>query len=459
MAAVNQQLLLLGVRQNAINIIKNALILGADVNHQKPDDKNNTALHVAVSLGHKEACHSLMSEGAKLLVNNNGHDPLQLAAICGRDEMFILFHQHGFNRKNYEGKMYPHHYAAMYGHAAALKFLLNNVTNINDGRSLTTVNGQTHNALTLAVAYSNVNMRRTLPIADIPGAVTGDYYETVETYLGIDKPGSGKCRCDAMAVAAQYNLVKMAKFLYEKGGYLKSLDHVSKFCHMYLQEDEVLLHVAANNGSLEMVQWLLNNGADKTIKNKSGQTPHDVASTDNIRILLFIPTIKGNTGKTVTVEATEKEVIYGLLREILGDLTAPELVETCISLINIKIEGEQNEEKGPFLFLAAQKGLSKVLKALLDSGVNVNCRNEEAQTVLLWLMLHKEVQNYQEMVQILMDKEADVCLVDCRGSSPYNLAKDKTDNLSQMILARGEVIGCRKKLTDNGICVNCQHKI
>ena len=85
MATVNQQLLLLGVRQNAINIIKKALILGADVNYQNPNDKNNTALHVAVSLGHKEACHALMSEGTKLLVNDNGHDPLQLAAICGRD--------------------------------------------------------------------------------------------------------------------------------------------------------------------------------------------------------------------------------------------------------------------------------------------------------------------------------------------------------------------------------------
>ncbi len=437
----SNQLLRLGVRLNHVDIIKKALELGADVNYQNPNDINNTALHVAVSLGHREACYLLMSSGdislinKTLVVNDNGHDPLHLAAICGRDEILPLFHKHWLIPKHYEGKMYPHHYAAMYGNAAALKFLLNNVTNNNHIRSLATVNGQTHNALTLAVAYSNVNMRRTLPIASIPEAVTGDYYETVETYLKIDTLGSGKCRCDAMAVAAQYNLVKMAKFLYEKGGYLKSLDHVSRFCHMYLREDEVLLHVAAKSGSLEMVQWLLNNGADKTIKNKSGQTPHDVAITGDIRKLLYILTLEENSSKTVTVETNEKEVIYGLLREILNDPTVHELVATCITLINIKIVGEQHEEKGPLLFLAAQKGLPIVMKALLDSGVYVNCRNNEKQTVLVWLMRNKDVPNCQEMVQILLDKGAGINLYDNVNRTAHSLANGYNDPISKMILA------------------------
>ena len=140
----------------------------------------------------------------------------------------------------------------------------------------------------------------------------------------------------------------------------------------------------------------------------------------------------------------------------------------CLTLITIKIDGELDWEKGPFLFLAAQKGLPVVLKALLDNGVNVNYRNEDGQTVLLWLMLNKKVENCQEMFKILLDAGADVCQIDKQGHSPINFAKGQTDPLSQMINAHIKELAkefprrteeLKQKLASQGMCVNCKCKV
>ena len=129
----------------------------------------------------------------------------------------------------------------------------------------------------------------------------------------------------------------------------------------------------------------------------------------------------------------------------------------CLTLITIKIDGELDWEKGPFLFLAAQKGLPKVLKALLDSGVNVNYRNEDGQTVLLWLMHNKEVPNCQEMVQILLNKGAGINLYDNANRTAHSLANGYNDPISKMILAHQkehiEGIGIDNK------CSCCQEKL
>ncbi|MDQ3099609.1 MAG: ankyrin repeat domain-containing protein [bacterium] len=77
--------------------------------------------------------------------------------------------------------------------------------------------------------------------------------------------------------AAEFDEAEIAKILIENGIDINQKD----FFH-----SNTPLHIAAGNGSARVVKVLLENGADKGIKNNSGRTPLDLASTVKVRELL-----------------------------------------------------------------------------------------------------------------------------------------------------------------------------
>ena len=478
------ELLILATEQvlekDALLIMRAAIQLGADFELSILLNAN-TALHIMAVKGWKTVCQLLMDKGALLLFNNEGYSPLDLAAMHGHAEIVPIIYKKKLDSQKYEGKLYPHHHAAMYGNVATLSALLN-VENIITKHVMHCCTN--HNLLTLAIKYSNKNLKRSLgyhvgvgelrsqPLRVSPKAKPfGDHNQTIKMLLDLGACVSGPGVNNAMKAAATYNVVEAAQILYERG--YTNLDDP---CHT---NDNRPLHVAAGENCFYMLRWLLGNGADKTIKNKLGKTPYDVAVggpvivDDNIKQLLYIPSPEVEKPPAPTADVDQKPAIYDLLKVSIER----KLVPTCLTLIDINIEGEQTLwELGPFLYLAAQNSLPIVMKALIDKGVCVNNRHKQNQTVSMWLMLNNKVDKHMEMTAIVKEAEDAIKAGVHEAEAAIKAGTDhdhiscplnqtQTNNLARTIISKAEesnktvvdqvVDGINKQT----LCAKCHKKV
>ncbi len=468
------QLLVLATKQvlekDALLILKADIQFGTDFKRSIVSHADaNTALHITAFKGWKTVCQLLMDEGALLLFNREGYSPLDLAAIYGHAEIVPIIYRKELDSQEYEGKLYPHHLAAMYGNAATVRALCK----IENHSTKHVMHCSTiHNLLTLAIKYSNENLKLSLeypvgvgerssqPLRVSPKEKPfGDHNQTIKMLLDMGVRMSGPGIHNAMKAAATYNVVEAAQILYNKG--YKNLDVP---CDTI---DDRPLHVAAGENCFYMVQWLLANGADKTIKNKLRKTPYDVAVggnvivDDNIKRLLYIPSpqIEKPLGPTANVD--QKQGIYDLLKESIER----KLVPTCLTLIDINIEGEQTIwELGPFLHLAAQNSLPLVMKALIDKGVCVNNRHKQNQTVSMWLTLNNKVDKHTEMTEIVKEAEDAIKAGKVHDHISCPLNKTQTNTMARTIIEEAQKInkGVASQVMDGNkqtVCAKCHRRI
>jgi ankyrin repeat protein len=177
--------------------------------------------------------------------------------------------------------------------------------------------------------------------------------------------------------------------------------------------DRTILHIAAFNGDAEMVQKLIEYGADVNAKDTKQKTPLHLASKTDYYFLSYF-----NNPDFFSV--------HQLLLEHGADVDAR------------AVDGSNP------LWHASSRQNPEVVRLLLDHGADVNVRGEDS-----WTPLHqacasdREPRKFLEILRMLLDRGADVKAMDIRGRTILQLAQDHfegkeaCDEIVKLLLEHG----------------------
>jgi ankyrin repeat protein len=195
------------------------------------------------------------------------------------------------------------------------------------------------------------------------------------------------------------------------------------------------LYKAADNGDLEGVKRLLNNGAEPNIATQGRLTPLGVASFRNfiniVNLLLEkganVDQITGSQGATPTFVAADMghvEVLKALLTK------KPDL--------DMSINGGATP-----LNIASQKGHKEIVELLLENGADVNLALTSGGTPL-----YAASQNgYSDIVKILLANQADPKLAygDLQATPMFVASQNGHNNVVKELISGGADINVKNK--------------
>jgi ankyrin repeat protein len=177
--------------------------------------------------------------------------------------------------------------------------------------------------------------------------------------------------------------------------------------------------------NLELVDLLLEHGADVNIRDKDNSTPllQTIAANNSLgdeieqqRLKIVQSLLNKGADLTVRAKWMESWQPTPLLAAIHAD-------KPKIALLLIEQGAEVNDQSGTTsgsnpnahytaLMQASEKGMADVVKALIDKGAEINTRNEDGDSALL---IATGNPSGVAAISILLDKEADVTATNNKG--------------------------------------------
>ncbi|XP_025024176.1 protein phosphatase 1 regulatory subunit 12C isoform X3 [Python bivittatus] len=191
--------------------------------------------------------------------------------------------------------------------------------------------------------------------------------------------------------------MEVVEFLVENGADVNQADN----------EGWTPLHVAASCGYIEIAQYLLDHGANIAAVNSDGDVPLDIAEADNMEALL-----RAEIGKRgVDVEVAKREEEEVMLRDARHWLNAG------------KISDEPHPKTGATaLHVAAAKGYVEVMRLLLQAGYDTNVQDKDG-----WAPLHAAAHwGVEEACRLLAEHFCDMEALNNVGQRPCDLADEDT---------------------------------
>jgi ankyrin repeat protein len=190
-----------------------------------------------------------------------------------------------------------------------------------------------------------------------------------------------------------------------------------------------LLLVARETGSVEMGALLLELGADVNVRDRSGESPLDLAVWRGFRGLvdLFLDSgarfrASGGQGRALTGLAAENGL--GRLFQMLADSGA-----------DFSIRGDNG---GSLLHSASQGGSVEVIGTLLRHGLEVNEQDRYGRTPLHYAADRGRT----EAVELLIQHGAALDMRDLAGNTPLNVARaSEREQTAEVLVAAGADIG------------------
>ncbi|XP_026533214.1 protein phosphatase 1 regulatory subunit 12C [Notechis scutatus] len=191
--------------------------------------------------------------------------------------------------------------------------------------------------------------------------------------------------------------IEVVEFLVENGADVNQADN----------EGWTPLHVAASCGYNEIAQYLLDHGANIAAVNSDGDVPLDIAEADSMEALLRTEVEK----RGIDVEVAKREEEEMMLRDARHWLNAG------------KISDEPHPKTGATaLHVAAAKGYVEVMRLLLQAGYDTNVQDKDG-----WAPLHAAAHwGVEEACRLLAEHFCDMEALNNVGQRPCDLADEDT---------------------------------
>lgn len=357
-------------------------ILKYEILIDSQDDKGDTALHSAINMQSVEFTKIVLEKGASVNTTNNfGLTPLHSAVLNNNSELVELLLKYGVHVNVVTSeKKNPLHLAVANNSLKIAKLLLKNQVNIND----TTDMGIT--ALHTAVITGSIEMVKLLIDNNANVNATGIRDET------------------PLNIAVAYEHEKIAEFLILSGA---TINHG-------LNQD-MLLHMAVFNKNECLVELLLSNNADITVRYKNGRTAlHLAVSYECSKIVYMLlrkgakvndRTESGDTSLHMAVENQNYEVCNILLQAYAD--------------VNI----ENNNGRTP-LYIAAGKGYLNIVSLLLDHKPDLTLN----KFAVHFALGGSELQNKKIILELLAYGFSVDFIIDYNRTQIFDLLKKAVSN-------------------------------
>ncbi|XP_074793881.1 protein phosphatase 1 regulatory subunit 12C isoform X2 [Natator depressus] len=210
--------------------------------------------------------------------------------------------------------------------------------------------------------------------------------------------------------------LEVVQFLVENGANVNQADN----------EGWTPLHVAASCGYKEIAQYLLAHGAQVAAVNSDGEIPLDIAEDDGMEALLREEIAK----RGVDVAAAKREEEELMLQDTRQWLNAGRINDT-----------RHPKTGASALHVAAAKGYIEVMRLLLQAGYDPNVRDKDG-----WTPLHAAAHwGVEEACRLLVEHLCDMDALNNAGQRPCDLADEDTLSLLEELQKKQEDLRSKKE--------------
>ncbi|NXR43646.1 MYPT2 phosphatase, partial [Hippolais icterina] len=208
----------------------------------------------------------------------------------------------------------------------------------------------------------------------------------------------------------------MVKFLVENGANVNQQDN----------EGWTPLHAVASCGYLNIAEYLISHGANVAAVNSEGEVPSDIAEEAAMRDLLLEQVKK----QGVDLELSRKEEEQQMLQDARQWLNSGRIEDI-----------KQPRTGATALHVAAAKGYSEVMRLLIQAGFNLNVQDNDG-----WTPLHAAAHwGVKEACSILAEALCDMDIRNKLGQTPFDVADEGLVEHLEMLQKKQTVLRSEKE--------------
>ena len=224
-------------------------------------------------------------------------------------------------------------------------------------------------------------------------------------------------------LASQNGHVEVARMLIERGADVAAQN----------KDGETPLHLVSRNGEEEVARMLIERGADVAAQNKDGETPLHMASqygqVEVARMLV-------ERGADVAAQNNDGETPLHLASQY-GEVEVARMLIEC----GADLAAQNNDGETP-LHLASQYGELEVARMLVERGADVAAQNKLGETPLRLASQYGQV----EVARMLIECGADLAAQNKDGETPLHLASQYGElEVARMLVEHGADLAAQNK--------------
>ncbi|KAJ5758931.1 hypothetical protein N7520_006087 [Penicillium odoratum] len=341
-------------------------------------NKGRTALVAACGTGNVDIVQKLLDNGADhTITDDDGQTPLGTSSAIGHYEVTKLLLISGANIESANARLVTPLYCASFkGHLPVVKLLLDHGANI-----------EAHDINDWTPLHS---------------AVAEGHIDTVKLLLdkGADVSFPNISGIVPLYTAARKGMIAMTRLLCEHGADI----NVSTQSHQWTP-----LNAASDLGHVDVVKFLIGNGADMTIRTDHGWTPlHSAADSGHLEVVRIL---YENGADIETLNENSMTPLYSAALQ--NHLKVVEFLLGNGANVNA-----QHDTGWTALNCAAEGGFVEVVNRLIDHGADLELANDIGMTPICTASLY----GHHEVLNILLKHGADYKTVTKTGWSPFSAA-------------------------------------